>query len=212
MKKTMAAVGAFSISMAFVEAAVVVYLRLQYYPEGFSFPLIEVPTHIGLIEVIREVATIIMLVSVSWLAGRRLLERFAYFAFAFGVWDIFYYIFLKVTLNWPASILTEDVLFLIPLPWVGPVLAPVIVSLCLVGGGLIILLRERAGRPVTIGPLQWIVSVIGGMLVLASFMTDPGIAFQQRLPGSFNWPLFASGVCAGIAGFVWAARSSAAPR
>ena len=208
MKRTLAAVAAFGIAFGLVEAAVVVYLRLNFYPEGFSFPLAEVPYHIGLTEVAREIATIIMLVSVGWLAGRRFLERFAYFAFAFAVWDIFYYVFLKVVLDWPASIITNDVLFLIPLPWVGPVLAPVIVSVCLICASVIVLRREETDRPVTLRAMQWITMVLGGILVIGSFLMDTRASLQQQMPGTFNWLLFAAGLCVGIAGFAWALRAS----
>ena len=206
MKKRLAAVTTFGIAFGFIEAAVVVYLRLHFYPEGFTFPLAEMPGPVILTEVAREAATIIMLASVGWIAGQRFLDRFAYFAFAFGVWDIFYYVFLKVILGWPESLLTWDVLFLIPLPWLGPVLAPVIVSVCLIGASLVILQREEAGRPVVIGPLQWIVAAVGGILILVSFLADPGAVFQQQIPGPYNWLLFTLGVCAGIAGFAWALR------
>ena len=208
MKRTLAAVAAFGIAFGFVEAAVVVYLRLNFYPDGFSFPLAEIPYHIGFTEIAREIATIIMLVSVGWLAGHRFLERFAYFAFAFAVWDIFYYVFLKVVLDWPASIFTNDVLFLIPLPWVGPVLAPVIVSVCLICASVIVLRREQTDRPVNLHAMQWITVVIGGILVIASFLMDTGAALQQQMPGNFNWLFFAAGMCVGIAGFAWALHES----
>ena len=208
MKRTLAAVAAFGIAFGFVEAAVVVYLRLNFYPDGFSFPLAEIPYHIGFTEIVREIATIIMLVSVGWLAGHRFLERFAYFAFAFAVWDIFYYVFLKVVLDWPASIFTNDVLFLIPLPWVGPVLAPVIVSVCLICASVIVLRREQTDRPVNLHAMQWITVVIGGILVIASFLMDTGAALQQQMPVTFNWLFFAAGVCVGVAGFAWALHES----
>jgi hypothetical protein len=206
MKKTLAAVAAFGIAFGFVEAVVVVYLRLHYYPEGFAFPLVAIPPQIGLIEIAREVATIIMLAAVSWISAQRPFARFAYFSFAFGVWDIFYYVFLKIILDWPASLFTWDVLFLVPLPWLGPVLAPVIVSLCLISASLIMLVRLETGRPMTIRPSQWILSGIGGTLVLGSFLSNPDGLSQQQLPGSFNWALFSGGICAGMTGFVWAAR------
>jgi hypothetical protein len=206
MKKTLALVAAFGIAFGFVEAAVVVYLRLHYYPEGFSFPPVGLPSPIGLTELIREFATIIMLAAVAWISAQHALARFAYFAFAFGVWDIFYYIFLKIILGWPTSPFTWDILFLLPVPWLGPVLAPVIVSLCLISASVFLLRRDWAGRPVSIRPVQWIVSGIGGLLVLGSFLSNSGSMIQQLQPGPFNWLLFAAGVCAGCAGLFWALR------
>jgi len=128
--KTVWIVTIFAIAMGFLEAAVVVYLRDLFYPAGFKFPLLGFITpSILSIEWLREFATIIMLVTIGCLAAKKLYVRFAYFLYAFAVWDISYYIFLKLTLNWPASLLTWDLLFLIPWPWVGPVITPVICSL-----------------------------------------------------------------------------------
>ena len=119
----------FAISMAYLESAVVVYLRELYYPDGFQFPLTGIPLRILIIEIGREAATILMLYAYAKSVGSNGREVMAYFSLNFGVWDIWYYIWLKLLLDWPATILDWDILFLIPVPWVGPVLAPVIVSL-----------------------------------------------------------------------------------
>ncbi len=202
MKKTLAAVAAFGIAFGFVEAAVVVYLRLHFYPGGLSFPAAGIPANLALIEVAREAATIVMFVAVGWISAQRPLARFAYAAFAFGLWDIFYYVFLKILLDWPSSIFTWDVLFLIPHPWLAPVLAPVIVSLCLIASSVIFLSREAAGRPLRVGPPHWVLAGLGGILVLWSFLANPDAMARQEPPGSFDWLLFAAGVCAGIAAFL----------
>src|SRR3989344_6671811 len=123
----------YAIAMAFIEATVVVYLRKLFYPNGFNFPLVGfIDPAILNIEWIREFATIIMLLMVGILAGKKLYERFAYFIYAFAVWDIFYYIFLKVILDWPNSFLTWDLFFLIPWPWIGPVLAPMLCAVLII--------------------------------------------------------------------------------
>ena len=80
------------------------------------------------IEIGREAATLIMLLGVAMLAGADRWERFLAFCLSFGVWDIFYYAWLWIFVRWPASLFTWDLLFLIPVPWIGPVLAPVLVS------------------------------------------------------------------------------------
>ncbi len=130
----------FSAAMAFVESAVVVYLRGLFYPEGFYGALAAMPVFYYATEVFREVATIVMLATVSLLAARRgWWERAAYFLFCFGVWDIFYYVWLYALLGWPPSLLTTDVLFLIPVPWVAPVLAPVAASAVMIGAAVAIL-------------------------------------------------------------------------
>ena len=102
----------FAVAMGYFEAAIVVYLRELYYPEGFSFPLTVPPVRLIIIELFREAATIIMLISVAALAARKFWERFGYFIILFGIWDIFYYISLKVTLNWPSTLFDWDILFL----------------------------------------------------------------------------------------------------
>ncbi|TSA24570.1 MAG: hypothetical protein D4R67_11600 [Bacteroidetes bacterium] len=118
--------------MGFLESAVVVYLRTIYYPEGFAFPLKIIEGPIAITEILREAATLIMLITVTMLAARRWLIRFAWFIYLFAIWDIFYYVFLWALLGWPESLLTWDILFLIPTTWVGPVLAPVINSLTMI--------------------------------------------------------------------------------
>jgi tellurite resistance protein TehA-like permease len=133
----------FAVAMAFVEAAVVVYLRGLFYPEGFYATLAEFPVFYYGTEVFREAATIIMLASVAVLAARRnWWERGAYFLFCFGVWDIFYYVWLYALLAWPPSLMTSDVLFLIPIPWVAPVVAPVSASVVMIAASVWILARK----------------------------------------------------------------------
>ena len=82
----------FSIAMGFLETAVVVYLRHIYYPQGFKFPLAPIDTSLVVVEVGRELATIIMLLGVGAIAGRTFASRFAYFILSFAIWDIFYYL------------------------------------------------------------------------------------------------------------------------
>jgi hypothetical protein len=93
--------GVFAVSMGFLEAIVVVYLRELYYPEGFSFPLNEIPPRILGTEIMREACTLVMLASVAALAGRDKYTRLSCFLFIFGIWDIFYYAGLKLLLGWP---------------------------------------------------------------------------------------------------------------
>jgi hypothetical protein len=132
VEKTLLGLAIFSIAMGYLESAVVIYLRLLLYPTGFNFPLAPIPSHVALIEFFRELATLIMLAGIAWFAGKNRSQRFAYFLFCFGIWDICYYVFLKLLLDWPQSFFTWDILFLIPLPWVGPVIAPCIVSLTMI--------------------------------------------------------------------------------
>ncbi len=135
----------YSIGMAYVEAAVVVYLRRIYYPEGFELTLAPIEPHILRAEIGREIATIAMIIGVtlaSHTSGRR---RVGVFLFVFGMWDIFYYVFLKAMLDWPESLMTMDVLFLIPKPWISPVIVPISISAVMIGFGLWLLARRQIG-------------------------------------------------------------------
>ncbi|QGY47469.1 hypothetical protein GM418_28505 [Maribellus comscasis] len=122
----------FAASMGFLEAIVVVYLRELYYPDGFRFPLQILPQWLMGVEIVREFSTLFMLFAVAWIAGKSFLQRLSVFLFIFGIWDIFYYVALKLFLSWPESLLTWDILFLIPITWLGPVLAPVICSITMI--------------------------------------------------------------------------------
>ena len=139
--RTIVLVSLFAAAFAFVESSVVVYLRQLFYPTGFAFPLKPMPSWLVMVELAREFATLVMLLTVGMIAGKSSWQRFSYFMVGFGVLDIFYYIWLKLLLNWPASLADWDILFLIPLPWIGPVLAPVLVSLVMIAGAVLIIRR-----------------------------------------------------------------------
>ena len=113
----------FAIGFAWVESSVVVYLREIFYEGTEIFPLSinwqdgkYVGHYLTRIELIREFATIVMLVSIGWAAGRTRWQKFCFFMIAFGVWDIFYYLWLRVMITWPENLMTWDILFLIPVP------------------------------------------------------------------------------------------------
>ncbi|TET93053.1 MAG: hypothetical protein E3J28_04975 [Desulfobacteraceae bacterium] len=146
----------FSISMALVEAGVVIYLRAIYSPEVFAFPLEMMATRHFVVEIGREAATIFMLISVSALIGKKFWEKFAYFLICFGFWDIFYYIWLKIAIGWPLSLLDWDILFLIPLPWIGPVIAPVTIAIMMISAGLFIIFLFKKGYDFQPSSLAWV--------------------------------------------------------
>ena len=162
----------FSIAMALVEAAVVVYLWALYYPEGFAFPLPMITVRHLIVELGREAATIFMLLSVAALIGKRFWEKFAYFVICFGFWDIFYYLWLKLALGWPSSLLDWDILFLIPLPWIGPVIAPVSIAIMMILAGLLIIALYKRGYDFRPSFLTWVLTIIGTLTILYSFMRD----------------------------------------
>jgi hypothetical protein len=200
----------YAAAMAFLESAVVVYLQraLGIDPRAL-FPVQE-PTLVGdlaVIEVGREAATLVMLGSVGWLAGRSGLERLAWTAVAFGTWDILYYAWLWAFIGWPPSLGTWDLLFLIPVPWTGPVWAPVAVSLALVGFGLAAARRLRTGGRVRAGRAQVAAGVVGGLVVIVSFCWNAALVLDGGVPTGFPWPVFA----AGLALAAWGATTALRP-
>ena len=194
--------------MAYLESSVVVYLRLIYYPQGFDFPLRLIESWVGAIEVGREAATVVMILAVAWISGQDRWDRFLRFSFMFGVWDILYYVWLWVFLRWPPSLLTGDVLFLIPVPWIGPVLAPVIVSALLIAGSVVLMRLRAAGVRLAFDWSHWALAVAGGILVLASFMVDAGVVLRGAMPPPFRWWLFAPGVGTALVATIIGIKSS----
>ncbi len=196
-RSTAIVVIAFALAMAYLESAVVVYLTLALGGQvGTIFPLrpaIEAGDLVA-IEVGREAATLVMIAAVGVLVGRSRVERLAWAAVVFGAWDIGYYGWLYVFSGWPPSLGTTDLLFLIPVPWVGPVWSPVVVSLALVGFGLAAAWRERSGRPIVLRRWHWVAGLLGGALVILSWTIDAGRVIDGGLPGSYPWPLFVAGM------------------
>jgi hypothetical protein len=179
--------------MAFLEAAVVVYIRglIQVTSDRVSLgPYVTM-------EVWREAATLVMLVAVGWLAGRRRTDRLAYGLFAFGLWDICYYAWLRVLIGWPATLLDWDILFLIPLRWWGPVLSPVLIAALICVTAVLALVRLTRGERLGITSGRVGVALLGALLALYVFMSDALHAllggqsdWATLLPGPFKWPLF----------------------
>ena len=183
----------FSIAMALVEAAVVAYLRALYYPEGFAFPLELITVRHFIVELGREAATIFMLLSVAALIGKRFWEKFAYFVICFGFWDIFYYLWLKLALGWPSSLLDWDILFLIPLPWIGPIIAPVSIAIMMILAGLLIIALYKRGYDFRPSFLTWVLTIIGTLTILYSFMRDTGAGLHQQMPLPYRYDLLIAG-------------------
>jgi hypothetical protein len=198
--------GIFGLAMGLLEAIAVVYLRTLYYPGGFDFPLQTMPSDMAAVELIRELCTIVMLLTLAWVVGKNRLQKFAWFIYTFAVWDIFYYVGLKLFLNWPPSLMAWDILFLIPVPWVSPVLAPIICSLTMILLAVSIVLPEAKGYPARLKGYEWALIFGGAIIILVSFIEDYATLFLKegsfpRLlqsmttyrPTDFNWPLFLLG-------------------
>jgi hypothetical protein len=149
------------------------------------------------VELAREAATLVMLFTVGVLAARAWQTRLAYMAVAFGVWDISYYVFLKAMSGWPRSLLDWDILFLLPLPWWGPVLAPVSIAVLMIVWGTVLSQRMHpvshasATRAAGLGGLG-IALALYAFMADALHVMDEGVdAVRAVLPTTFNWPVFA---------------------
>ncbi|MCE5255300.1 MAG: hypothetical protein LLF89_00470 [Spirochaetaceae bacterium] len=207
--------GLFSVAMAALEAIVVIYLRQLYYPQGFGFPLAPASLQMVFTEWLREAATIVMLLVIGALAGKGFLQGFFCFLYTFAVWDIFYYVWLKILINWPPSLLTGDLLFLIPVPWASPVLAPVIFSLALIVISVSLVALQGKGYSVRVKAYEWCLVLLGAFLVWFTFIKDyagliirenglaniGSLAKNERFwkavaqfePPSYDWYMFALG-------------------
>ena len=121
----------FGIAMGYLEAVVVVYIRKIISMEGVvdltKIVISQVPVYLINTEMTREASTIIMLVTLSMLVEQNKWMRLSVFLWVFAIWDIFYYVSLKVLIGWPASLAAVDCLFLIPKPWIAPVWVPFLV-------------------------------------------------------------------------------------
>ena len=211
----------FAVAMAWLEAATVYYLRLLVDRlEPYQANPLPMSGVVGQVELVREAATLVMLLTVGILAGRRWQARLAYTAIAFGVWDIFYYVFLKAIYDWPKSLFDWDILFLLPLPWWGPVIAPVSIAALMVLWGTLVTQKTGVDEASPLAPI-WIVAGFGIALALYAFMADALHVVHQGpdaartvLPTTFNWTVFVVALAlmaAPVVRLTWRLRASTAP-
>jgi hypothetical protein len=224
-KRAAVALLIFGASFGYVEAAVVAYLRLlheparqRFYPgrgAGELFPLLTMEQlkasgpeqrQLLAIELGREAATILMLAAVGLAVARNAGQWAAAFVIAFGAWDIAFYAFLKLLLGWPASLFTWDILFLIPVPWTGPVLAPALVSAAMIGAGVWHLRSEARSEPVAIGRGHWMGIIGGAMVIVWAFAMDYQAIMAGGRPRAFHWGVFGTGMILGAGSYVAAVR------
>jgi len=197
-------VAVWAVAFAWVESAVVVYLRKIYFDGGFSFPLTitwqdgrHVVDPLVRIEFGREIATILMLVAGGCLAGRNPFQKFCYFMIAFGLWDIFYYVWLYVMVCWPPGLMAWDLLFYVPLPWVGPVITPILIAAAMVAAGSIIIYYQEKGYTIRWRWYDMAIELGCGLLMIIAFCWDwknimqlPGDATRPGIPNPFAWWLY----------------------
>jgi len=222
-KPTILWVAVYSVAMGFLESAVVIYLRNIYYPYGFDFPLSPIRSSDALVELIREIATMVMLASLSIIAGNNFRQRIAYFLLSFAIWDITYYLFLYLMIGWPSSVLTWDILFLIPVTWTGPVIAPVIVSFTMIFIAMMILISEGIGEKLNFNIITWGLLITGAVCIFISFIWDYTVFVMNTyavenilnlphkelfatslkyIPHHFNWLFFVLGELLALGGII----------
>ena len=182
----------FAVAMGMLESSVVIYLRELYYPDGFQFPLKAMSYTISITELTRELATLIMLMGIGVLSGRNKQERFAWFIYSFAIWDIFYYLFLYLFINWPVSLLDWDVLFLLPVMWVGPVWAPVLLSALMIILAQSILHFSNQRQNAFLNIREWILLIAGSLIVIIAFCKEFYLFMTTHNPAIPGMQLFFS--------------------
>jgi len=213
-----------AVSLGYIEAAVVVYLRAiiepvreMHYPDTVDevVPALTIEqleqaprplTHLLATEVGREMTPIVVLLAVAWGMARTWRQFAGLFLLCFGVWDIFYYVWLKVLIGWPASLGMWDLLFLIPAAWVAPVWAPLLAAATMAVGGTILALQSPVGERPRTAVWAWPAVAAGIALVLTSFFLRTAEVFSQT-PTAFDWPWFVAGWAIATAGLVRLIRS-----
>ena len=194
-------VAGFAFAMAYLEAAVVVYLRRIYGITDLIRDVAAYDPSLAAIEVGREAATLLMLLALGFAAGRSVQSRLGIALFAFGAWDILYYAWLRVLIGWPRTLLDPDLLFLIPLPWWGPVLSPVLIAVLAIMAGWLMVARDDRGIRLGPGPAGWTALAIGILAALYAFMADslralpasPEVLGRLK-PTPFPWSAYSAGL------------------
>jgi hypothetical protein len=152
------------------------------------------------VEVGREICTLLLMIAVAALTKGPFPRRLASFTFVFGIWDLSYYAALWLFEGWPASPADWDLLFLLPVPWFGPVLAPVVISAIGIAGAVSVhLILDRRGKLVV---PRFGFALINSALAAweISFVGHPGP--RTEFPAGYCWWLFLLGVALSLAGYL----------
>jgi hypothetical protein len=199
---TVVVLGVLGLAFGWIEGAVVVYLRETYaqVTTPLAFPLVPLKPHLVRVEIVREAATMILLATAAWLADRRWRPWIGAFLLLFGVWDLMYYVMLRIVLGWPASLATWDLLFLIPVPWVAPVWAPALCAALFIAAGSYLFLTPLRGAIYRAG--DWLMFVAAAGIIIASFLAERRVIDEARMPEQFAVVIYAAGVLLGVGWFV----------
>lgn len=203
MKKRLAVLTLFSITFAFFVTAIMYFIRSHYYPNGFSFPVKLLKGLPFAIEYMRQLANLVIIFCVAYLAGRNFRERMAAFMFVFGLWDIFYYIWFYILIQWPPNLMTWDLLYRVPVHWSGPVIAPIIVSIALIKAALLIFYSESKNWNIKFNLSDWLVEIFAGIGVLTAFLWNYQKIQQGKILEYFPWWIFGVSVGVGFGLFAY---------
>ena len=193
----------FAAAMGILEAICVIYIR-DILPSWYNYTYPVAPLKSLPYELIREASTLVMLLTVAWLAGFNMRSRVYYFFIMFGVWDILYYGGLKFWLDWPATWMSWDCLFLIPEPWYAPVLAPVLISVYFIAGGTLLLLVERLVSNARIHLVTILLNLAAFGIWYWSFVQNTSTIHSKGYRGvEYSWIFFMAGFLLGNAGIIY---------
>jgi hypothetical protein len=184
----------FGVALGFFEASVVVYLRALVYPGAPLFPMKTMPLSILTVELLREFFSIVLIWSAAVLAGRTRALKFAAFLILFGVWDVFYYVFLRLLIHWPATWTDWDILFLIPVPWVAPWTAPALCAATLVVFGYGMYKLWSKGYPMPIAREDILVGAVASVPIMISFFWETSTVLHGGVPAHYPWALLFLGL------------------
>ena len=189
----------FGIALGYIEGSVVHYLRLHFYPHGFSVYLVNLDFHTLIVEIGREIATLAVISSVALLTKGPAFRQLANFIYIFATWDISYYASLFIFEKWPETLLDWDILFLIPVPWYAPVVVPVTISILGIIIAVIIRLLFKNQKKVICGRVAALLIFCALISWFISFILNtPSGHFQKH----YEWFLFYLGILFSLSGFV----------
>lgn len=102
-----------------------------------------VDTNLLATEQIRQIAMLTLVGAAVYMIGKKWSERASLMLFVVGLWGVLYYAFLYAILKWPTSLLSKDVISLVPMPVIVPVYMPLLLSALAFVGGLFFILRSK---------------------------------------------------------------------
>jgi hypothetical protein len=198
----------FALAFGYIEGAVAHYLRIHLYPDGFNDTIsLLIDLHTLAVEVGRELCTLLLMIAVAALTKGPFIRRLASFVYVFGIWDLSYYAALWIFEGWPSSPYDWDLLFLVPVPWFSPVLAPMVISaIGIVGAVAVHVILDRRAELVV--PWHGLMLVNAALVAWEiSFMAHEGP--RTEFPTHYPWWLFILGVAFSASGYLLTWRRNA---